>query len=259
MDIKVGDRFEWVSKGCCAGEIYQTVRQNADGSWHATCIEGHCKGRSDDYTLFASTNFWRRVTPAVKPGQRWRVCDGVYTVACRSKNGLGWDCMDDAGQPHPYMFSDLEVKRGLVTMVPTEVKLGQVWRREMDSQKFRITSLHRSTGWWNAESLDHDKQAGYFYEQDGTLPGLTLVSDAPADPVKLAIAMLEASKPRITPDLSNLIHDREIAAKMQAHNDAFAERHKQAIKDAWAATSQHWTPSDYGPTARVSLSRGMKR
>lgn len=52
--------------------------------------------------------------------------------------------------------------------------------------------------------------------------------------------------------------DARIATLMEAKNAEFHERHKQAIKDAWAATSQLWTPADY-PLARVTLARGGRR
>lgn len=52
-------------------------------------------------------------------------------------------------------------------------------------------------------------------------------------------------------------HETWIAARMQAHNDAFAERHKQAIADRLKGSI--WSPVDYGPTARVVLARGGRR
>lgn len=44
---------------------------------------------------------------------------------------------------------------------------------------------------------------------------------------------------------------------MDGHNDAFAERHKQAIADRLKGSI--WSPVDYGPTARVVLARGGRR
>lgn len=61
---------------------------------------------------------------------------------------------------------------------PPEVKVGQVWCREQDSQKFRLTSKHRP-GWWNAVSLDADGETGYFFEKDGTLTHMYLVTETP--------------------------------------------------------------------------------
>jgi hypothetical protein len=150
---------------------------------------------------------------------------------------------------------------------PVTVRPGQAWRFDgMPGNTYTVLGRHATLDSWTMRATC---DSGGTYETHNTLPHprWTLISDAPEPAaievkgtLRLKVTGTDAytlatdpkvfkgpiqSGPVISINPNSPACDRAIAAKMQAHNDAYAERHKEEIKRAWASMGSY-SPPDHG-------------
>lgn len=197
-------------------------------------------------------------TPTVRPGQVWQGRSG-WRYRIDSPEGEGWEMtvvMDDGRNGGSAWISSSDIASGLYTLVqdaPEE------------------TREHR---WGPAEggySRRHCTACGvgnYFSAREGITP---CPGEKPVAPDKYTIdaggirwtnpagagtITITNTGPAPTPP-SPADHDRVIAAKMEAVNAAFHERHKEQIKQALGfATS--WPERRYSEAAPEIQLRGRR-
>lgn len=239
MDIKVGDKFEWIGHG----DITKTVTAVDGGVVYWRWSTGN-EGRewladAEDPTKYRRIDAPAPKTPTVRPGQVWKSVYGdVYTVVQRSKNGLDWDCLYE-GQLNPYTFSDDEARAGVVTIVqdaPEESRPEPVYASLAALQAAGRAVRGPHTHSWKEQSGGRKICTGcgvsdYFSARNG------FTACKPLDPAD---------------------HDRDIAAKMEAHNAAFHERHKEAIKAAMVGMGGAWPERRYSDAAPEIQLRGRR-
>ncbi len=267
-----------------AGEIW---KYEVSDMWSTWKLSGPCEGeciasseaakvgrRSSCLSVSPDLAGWSRVSapaPTVRPGQVWEVCDEIYTVACRSKNGLGWDGYDKKGERHPYVFSDGEAESGVVTLVSDapETVSGKIAvaaavgnANEAHSQgcscyrcaraATRRLSISDMTGppakpskyampfaggiAWDYGTIDREAM---FTFHSGTEK--IALDDEPI------ILRYTGAAPTVTWAVNGCgsdpaAADRAIAAKMEAQNAAFHERHKEDIKRNLASMATYSLP-----------------
>ncbi len=264
-DIKVGDEFFWTgpeSKWVTRGKRYRviaagdTVRIETD---HGPFLSGQL-------TFQKTPTCWAKapavIPVTVKPGQVWAWCDGETFTPIEPCADFGgekwWGKIQGKAQSRRVWIRNSAFTDGTLRLVSdapetvaTSAAFDPAAKQSSDKPPEFVTSYPKSSAPPQTPSGKLDvlammKQKGQLRPYQYASPRFTVdwntdtihrINDEP---------QIYRRDPGFAQPIRDANHDASIAAKMQAHNDAYADRHKAEIQKAWAATSQTYSLPDTG-------------
>lgn len=201
----------------------------------------------------------------VKVGDKFKHASRIWTVNIIQ----GERCDLSSPDSHPcygYKIAGLTQANGWTPITPT-IKPDQVWRYNDDTPNVAgatrtISSLEgahvffkekdgRDRGWCftnrflTMATLVRDVPEHTHRWPGGSINGRKHCLDCGDPGYEMPIVQAGPSLGKSV-SLDPVAADRAVAVLMEQRNAEFHDRHKQAIKDAWAATSQTWSPPDTG-------------